>query len=483
MIRSVKLAARLALGVGIFGLAMASPAGALKQGAAPVSQADRQLARDILEELIGYRTAKGRGQVPAMAEALAKRFRAAGFREEDIQLLPLEVEGEKTVGLIVRYAGTSKGEKPIALLGHMDVVDALAENWATDPYKPIEKDGYIYGRGAVDNKAQVSLISATFIRLKRAGFVPNRDLVIAFSGDEETGMRTTRLLTQHPFVKGAEFALNGDAGSGSVSKDGSAYDFNIQSAEKTTATFSVAASNRGGHSSAPRPDNAIFELADALKRIQAHRFPVEFNEISKVMVKDLAAENKGELGAALTKLMENPNDAAAIQVAAKYPEHSNLLWTTCVPTMLRAGNAPNALPQNAVATVNCRIFPGTPVAAVQAKLQQVVANDKIKISLDAEAVESPVSPVREDLFASLRRAVHANYPGAPVKPSMSAGGTDGREFRRAGIPTYGAGSLLLVRPDDSRAHGTDERVPLKSFYKELTFWDVLLKDLAGGDRK
>jgi acetylornithine deacetylase/succinyl-diaminopimelate desuccinylase-like protein len=245
----------------------------------------------------------------------------------------------------------------------------------------------------------------------------------------------------------------------------------------------VATSNPGGHSSAPRPDNAIFELADALKKIQAHRFPVEFNEISRAMVQDLAAENKGELGTALTRLVADPRDTAAIQVAAKYPEYSNILWTTCVPTMLRAGNAPNALPQNAVATVNCRIFPGTPVAAVQATLQQVVGSDQIKISLDAEAVESPVSPVRDDLFASLRRAVHANYPGAPVKPSMSSGGTDGREFRRAGIPTYGAGSLALVRPDDSRAHGTDERVPLKSFYKELTFWDVLLRDLAGGRRR
>lgn len=479
------LTAATALGLSLWALAPSSAAVAqAAQSRTAVTEADRRMAREILDELIGYRTAKGQGQVPAMAEALAKRFRAAGFRDEEIEMLPAEIDGEKTTGLIVRYTGKpGGGKKPILLLGHMDVVDALAENWGTDPYKPIEKDGYVYGRGAVDNKAQLSLISTTFIRLKKAGFVPDRDLIIAFSGDEETGMRTTRMLGAHPLVKTAEYALNGDAGSGAVSKDETKYDFNIQSAEKTTATFSVTATNSGGHSSAPRPDNAIFELADAIKRIEGHRFPVEFNEITRVMVKDLAAEQKGEFGAALTTLMAKPSDPAAIQVAARYPEYSNLLWTTCVPTMLRAGNAPNALPQNAVATVNCRIFPGTPVAQVQAKLQQVIGNDRIKISLDAEAVESPVSPARPDLFASIRKAVHANYPGAPVQPSMSSGGTDGREFRRLGIPTYGAGSLALVRPDDSRAHGTDERVPLKSFYNELTFWDVLLKDLAGGRGK
>jgi acetylornithine deacetylase/succinyl-diaminopimelate desuccinylase-like protein len=454
----------------------------VSQSRSSITEADRILARNILEELIRFPTAKGRGQVPAMAEALSKRFRAAGFPEGDIQTVPLEIEGEKTLGLVVRYAGRQTGKRPIAILAHMDVVDALKENWGTDPYQPVEKDGYIYGRGSVDNKAQMSIITATFIRLKKAGFVPDRDLVIAFSGDEETGMMTTRLLTQHPFVKNAEFALNGDAGVGGVTSDGQ-YDFNIQSAEKTTATFSVAASNPGGHSSAPRPDNAIFELADALKRIQALRFPVEFNEISRGMVRDLAAQQKGELGDALKRLMTNPKDEAAIAVAMRHPEHSNLLWTTCVPTMLRAGNAPNALPQNAVATVNCRIFPGTPAASVQETLRQAIGNDKIKLTLDNEPVESPVSPVRPDLFASLRKAVHANYPGAPVQPSMSSGGTDGREFRRAGIPTYGAGSLALRRPEDSRAHGTDERVPINSFFKELLFWDVLLKDVAGGRKR
>lgn len=475
-----RIAAQAGLGIALASVALSPLAAAPAAPGAAIAQADRQLAREILEELIRHRTAKGQGQVPAMADGLARRFKAAGFPASDIQMLPLDIDGERTVGLVVRYAGRSRSAKPIALLGHMDVVDAVRENWGTDPFVPVEKAGYLYGRGAVDNKAQIALISTTFIRLKKAGFVPERDIVIAFSGDEETGMKTTRLLTQHPLVRRAEFALNGDAGTGSVSKDTGKHSFNIQSAEKTTATFSIAAQNPGGHSSAPRPDNAIFELADALKRIQAYRFPVEFNEITRGMVKSMAAERGGEFGAALTRLLADPADAAAAQVAMKYPNYSNILWTTCVPTMLRAGNAPNALPQNAVATINCRIFPGTRVADVQSQLQKVVASEAIKITLDNEAVESPVSPVRSDLFAALRRAVHVNYPGAPVEPTMSSGGTDGREFRRAGIPTYGAGSLALVQPDDSRAHGTDERVPLEAFYKELAFWDALLRDVAGG---
>lgn len=469
--RSNKALRAVAVAAALAGAAAAKPAA--------VTEADRQMARAILDELVAIPTAKGRGQVPVLAEALAKRFRAAGFADADIEMLPLEIDGEKTVALAVRYAGKPGNKKPIALLGHMDVVGALAENWATDPFQPVEKDGYVYGRGASDNKAQVSLISATFIRLKKSGFVPDHDIVIAFSGDEETGMRTTRLLTQHRWVRPADYALNGDAGSGAVSRDGKVYDFSIQSAEKTTATFTVAATNPGGHSSAPRTDNAIFELADALKRIQAYRFPVEFNPISRTMVEDVAAERKDEFGAALTTLLTDPGNAAAIAVAGKYPE-ANLLWTTCVPTMLQAGNAFNALAQNAVATVNCRIFPETRVAAVQAKLVEVIGDDKIKVTPVGEAVESPISPINPPLFAAIARAVHANYPGTPVKPSMSSGGTDGREFRRAGIPTYGAGSLVMVRPDDNRAHGTDERVPLKSFYKELLFWDVLLRDLAGG---
>lgn len=468
---SLKLAAGLATSIVVAGSATAQS----------VTDADRALQREIVEQAISIRTAKGFGNVPKLADALSTRFRAAGFTAEDIATTPTQIDGETTEGLIVRYRGSGKGaKKPIVLLAHMDVVDAVAENWASDPFKPIEKDGYLYGRGSSDNKAGLTTLVTTFIRLKKAGWVPDRDLVLAFSGDEETGMLTTRANTQHPWVKGAEYALNSDAGGGSMERGGANPIFSIQSSEKTFATFLISATNRGGHSSAPRADNAIFDLADAIKAIQALKFPVQFNEINRDMAKRAAEKQPGEVADTLNALLVNPQDAAARARIEKHPDVGNMLWTTCVPTMLKAGNAPNALPQNAVATVNCRIFPGVAVADVQATIAKAIGNPAIKVTLDGEGVESPASPVNPALFASLRKAVHVNYPGAPVDVSQSSGGTEGREYRRAGIPAYGAGSLAMVRPDDSRAHGTDERLLLSSFAKELVYWDTLLKDLAGG---
>lgn len=449
--------------------------------AAPVTDADRTLARQIVTELVAIPTVKGNGQVPTLIAAMEKRLTAAGFGNADIIRVPVTVDGEATSGLVVRLVGRGQ-KKPIALLGHMDVVGAVPGSWDTDPFKPVEKDGYLYARGASDNKAGVSALLATFIRLKREKWVPNRDLLLVFSGDEETGMQTTRALVKHPLVATAEFALNSDAGGGSMEADGSNPVFAIQSAEKTFATFRILANNMGGHSSAPRPDNAIFDAADAIQAVRTLRFPVAFNEITRPMVESLAARSPGVFGSALTALLADPQDAKARGVAERNPE-SALLWTTCVPTMLKAGNAPNALPQTAEVTVNCRILPGTSIEAVRQTLQAAVdkgvgGNTKPKVVLDTAGTASPVSPVRPALFAAIRRAVHANYPGAPVEPAMSSGGTDGREFRSEGIPTYGAGSLAMVRVVDSRAHGANERLLLKSFDKELVFWDTLLRDLG-----
>lgn len=444
--------------------------------AAPVSQADRDQARAMLEQIISIRTLAGEGQVPRMAEVLANRLKEAGFRDEDIRLVPVDKDGERTVGLVVRYQGSDDSLRPVAILGHMDVVGAIPANWQTEPFTPTEKDGYLYGRGAVDNKAGVAAVVSSFARLKREGFQPERTLLIAFSGDEETGMATTRALTEDPWVSKSVIALNSDAGSGAVS-DGK-YEFSIQSAEKTYATFFLSAANEGGHSSAPKAENAIYDLAAALQNLSELRFPVEFNEITRPAVAKLAADKGGEFGEALNTLLRDPRDSAARAVAERYPEYSNILWTTCVPTMLAAGNAPNALPQNATATVNCRIFPGTSVESVRQNIVNTIQDPEISVVLDGEPVVSPVSPPHEDLFALLTRAVHVNYPGASVMPSMSSGGTDGRQFRSAGIPTYGAGSLALKRPEDSRAHGIDERVPLEAFYKELNYWDYLLREVG-----
>ena len=457
------------------GLLSAIPAHA--QSATP-TDADRAEARALLKTIVAIPTAKGRGKVPALVDVLATRLQAAGFAADDIVRRPVTIDGETTMGLIVRYRGRDPQARPVALLAHMDVVDAIAANWATDPYVPVEKQGYLYGRGTQDNKFGVAVLATSFMRLKRAGWQPRRDLLLAFSGDEETGMISTRAVIAHPWVKRAEFALNADAGGGSVTPDGKPIAFGMQAAEKTNATFLVSAANKGGHSSVPRADNAIYDLARALQAVEALRFPVMLNEVTRGMVARAATEKGGELGAALTTLARDPADAGALAVARRYPNTSNILWTTCVATMLQAGNAPNALPQNATATVNCRILPGTAVADVQATIATAIANPAIKVTLQGEAVESPVSPIRPDVTAALQKALSTTYPGATLAPVMSSGGTEGREYRRAGIPTYGAGSLGLVLPDDSRAHGTDERIPLAAYDKELDYWDVLLKTVG-----
>ncbi len=313
----------------------------------------------------------------------------------------MDKEGERTVGLVVRYQGSDDSLRPVAILGHMDVVGAIPANWQTEPFTPTEKDGYLYGRGSVDNKAGIAAVVSSFARLKREGFQPERTLLIAFSGDEETGMETTRALTEDPWVSKAVIALNSDAGSGAVS-DGK-YEFSIQSAEKTYATFFLSAANEGGHSSAPKAENAIYDLAAALQNLSELRFPVEFNEITRPAVAKLAADKGGEFGEALNTLLRNPSDSAARAVAERYPEYSNILWTTCVPTMLAAGNAANALPQNATATVNCRIFPGTSVESVRQDIVNTIQDPEISVVLDGEPVVSPVSPPHKDLFALLTR--------------------------------------------------------------------------------
>lgn len=450
---------------------------------AAVSEQQKSAAQSLLEELVPYRTAKGYGQVPAMIDVLEEKLLAAGFSAENIVRVPLDIEGEPTSGLIVRFsaAGVSK-QAPVAFLAHMDVVDALPENWELDPFVPQIKDGYLYGRGTQDNKFGVALLVSTFANLKASGFEPERDLVLAFSGDEETGMLTTRKILQHPYVRDAEYALNSDAGGGTMTRDGKAVAFSMQAAEKIFATFAISTKNPGGHSSVPQPENAIYDLARALVRVEGVAFPVQFNEITRSMAQAVAEREGGEVAKALNTLLQSPADEQAIAVMKRHPQFSNMLWTTCVATMLKAGHAENALPQDARATVNCRILPGTGgVAQVKSTLVEAIANEDVTITQVGESVESPASPIREDILALLQAGVALNYPGVNLQPTMSSGGTEGREYRRAGIPAYGAGSLALVRPDDSRAHGTNERIPLASFHREMDYWDYVVRRVGKGE--
>lgn len=430
---------------------------------------------EIYTHIIGVETSKNLGNVPQVANYLAGELVAAGFPKEDVEVLPL---GE-TAALIARYRGDDSSAKaPILLLGHMDVVEARAEDWERPPFELTRDDNYFYARGSIDNKFGVAQITSTFIRLKKEGFVPNRDLIIVFSGDEESGMVTTRHLAyERKDLMEAEFALNSDAGGGDMNADGKVLVYLIQSAEKTYVTWELTAHNPGGHSSRPRPDNAIYDLAGAITKIQGFRFPVRWNDMTRDFFEETGQQLGGELGDAMISFAKNPEDTAASDRLAKESSYVGTTRTTCVVTMLRAGHAENALPQSATATVNCRVFPGDPVAEVLASLQRVVGNQTIEFEEIYAPVESPVSELSEDVRAAVSAAVHSRYPGVRMLAYMESGGTDGMYFRRAGVPTF-AVSGIFMNPDEMYAHGLNERVPIEAFYGALDHWSILIRELA-----
>lgn len=439
------------------------------------STAHAKKSLEIYTAIVEMPTVAGRGQVPKLAAYLADQFRAAGFAEDDINILP----NGATASLIVRYRGDgSADKKPILLLGHMDVVEALDEDWQRPPFTLSQDEKYFYGRGTIDNKLGIAMLSSTFVRLKREGFVPNRDLIIAFSGDEETAMTTTKFLArQRPDLATAEFALNSDAGGGELTADGKPVAYLIQAAEKTYATFELSASNPGGHSSRPRADNAIYDLADALKAIQGFDFPVRSSAMTRDYFRNVGQQVGGELGAAMLAFAEDPQDAAAAERLKSESSYVGTTRTTCVATMLRAGHAENALPQSATATVNCRIFPGVAVAEVEQQLKQVVDNPQINFETLDEPLASPISELREDVVAAVRKAVQPRYPGVPIIAYMESGGTDGMHFRAAGIPTWAISSVFM-NPDEMYAHGLNERLPIKAFYDGLDHWSTILRALS-----
>jgi acetylornithine deacetylase/succinyl-diaminopimelate desuccinylase-like protein len=456
----------------------AAAALALPSVIAPASAAspeEQAAAREMFARIISMRTSKGNGQVPAMAAYLAGELRKAGFSGDDIYILPKD----ETAALVVRYRGdASSGKKPILFLAHMDVVDARPEDWELNPFELTEKDGYFFGRGVTDNKYGVLNLTQTFIRLKKEGFTPSRDLVMAFTGDEETGMVTTKMLAyDRKDLTDAEFALNSDAGGGMLSSEGKPVGYGVQAAEKTYATFEITARNQGGHSSQPRKDNAIYDLARALDRIEKLEFPVMSNAIT---LADFAATGPalgGELGEAMTAFAKNPKDKKAAKVLAGDPGTLGQTRTTCVATMLNAGHAENALPQRATATVNCRIFPGVEVETVKTTLAAAIDNPALEITTLDDPSPSPASEMRDDVTAALSKAVHARFADLSIGAYQESGGTDGKHFRGAGVPTL-AMSAIFMKSDDMFAHGLNERLPVNSFYGGLDHWMIIVKELA-----
>ncbi len=431
-------------------------------------------ARAIYERLISFRSAASHGQVPAMTDYIVETLRAAGVPESDIVRLP----HDETVGLLVRLPGRDATARPLLFSGHMDVVDARPEDWERDPFTLIEENGYFFGRGTGDNKAGITALVSTILRMRAAGHQPRRTLVFAFIGDEETGMETTRLTAAHEWVRNAEYAINTDAGGGLLSPDGRPMVYLIQGAEKTFASYRLTASNPGGHSSRPRDDNAIYDLSRALLRIEAYRFPVMANDLTRAYLGTLGRIVPGAEGEALRRFATDPDDAEAAETLRGAPEYVGTTRTTCVATMLEAGHAENALPQRASATVNCRIFPGVEAETVRAALAEAIGDSAIRIETVGNPQASPVSEMRADVTAAITQSIHRRHPGVAITPYLESGGTDGLVYRAAGIPTF-ATSGIFMKPEDMRFHGLDERIPASAFYDAIEHTHDLALELGG----
>ena len=436
---------------------------------ASAEQVDVDKATEILGASVAFDTVAGRGQVPAYADYLAGVLEEGGFAKEDIEIVPL---GE-TATLIATYHGKS-AETPIVLNAHMDVVEANPADWIRDPFK-METDGtYYYGRGVLDDKYGLTMLVTTLLRLKRESFEPSHDLILVLTGDEETSQKTVETIA--PRFRSARFVLNADGGGGTIGEDGKPAFYSLQAGEKTYADFEITIINPGGHSSRPTAHNAIVDMAGVMERIGNYQFPVQTSELTLAFFAETAKRTPGELGEAMARFSENPDDAEAAERLSKEPEFVGLTRTTCVPTEITGGHAPNALPQSVVANINCRIFPGVPPRDVMAKLQEL-AGDGAEVTFPEEFPQSETSPLHPELMAALRKAVDAQAPGVPIIPSMAAGTTDGVFFRKEGIDTYGVTGIFM-KASDEYAHGLNERVPVDSIPGALAYWYTLVTELS-----
>ncbi len=449
---------------------------ALTAQAPAVNPADRAEERAILAELVNINSSTGTAGVQRIGAAVTARLRAAGFSAADVQLLG---PSPNMKSVVARYRGRSAGIKPILLMAHMDVVPALASDWSRAPFTFTETGGHYYGRGVEDNKAGLAAIIATFVRWKRSGYVPERDLIAVLTADEETDGNSIRwLLTHQPALLTAELALNTDAGGVSM-EQGKALSFSMQASEKVYADFTLEVTNPGGHSSVPRRDNAIYELSAGLSRLGAYRFPVRLTEISTAFFRESAAQQEPALAALMRAVSGGQTDSVTIAgLSAQNAYFNSVLRTTCVATRLAGGHADNALPQRATALVNCRMLPDDPVDSVMAVLQRVVG-PSVKVTRTREVVPSPPSPLKAEVMAALAENSRTFFGGAAVVPEMSTGATDGLFTRNAGVPTYGVFGLAGEQNEPSRAHGRDERIGVAAFHTAVASWAQLVRRMGG----
>jgi acetylornithine deacetylase/succinyl-diaminopimelate desuccinylase-like protein len=439
----------------------------------------QQLTRDIYEQLIEINTAVTTGNITTAALAMAQRFREAGIPESDIFVGGPRPEKHNVVARVRGRAGSTR--KPILLLAHLDVVEALKADWSDnlDPYVFTERDGYYYGRGTADDKAMAAIFVANVFRMKQEGYVPDRDVIIALTADEEGGTANgvEWLLQNHPGLMDAALVIN--EGGGGVHNQGKYFLQSVQATEKVYTDMTVRATNRGGHSSVPRADNAITSLADALAKIGRHRFPIQLNEVTREFFTNTALIETAEMGRAMRALVANPNDAAAIAIVTRDPRYNSMLRTTCVATMLKGGHAENALPQLAEANVNCRMFPGNTAEQTRSALERVINDTTVKViaNFAARPLEPP-TPLLPEVMNPVRQITREMFGNIPVIPTMSTGATDSRYFRQRNVPAFGVSGLFSDPAVDARAHGRDERMRIQSFFEGQEFLYRLTKALT-----
>jgi len=452
-------------------LAVVFAAAALQAAPPKLDDATKQLARDIYKQLIEINTTDSVGNTTTAAEAMAARLRAAGFPPSDVQVL---APNPRKGNLVARLRG-STNQKPLLLLAHLDVVESKREDWSLDPFTFTEQDGYFYGRGTSDDKAMAAIFIANLIRYKREGWVPKRDIIVALTADEETGdfNGASWLVKEHRDLIDAAFAIN-EGGSGRL-KDGKRIYNGVGASEKVYVSFRLETKNKGGHSSVPRPDNAIYELAEGLTRLEKFQFPVELNDVTRAYFERMSKLEEGQTAADMALVAKGDADASArLSQTAVY---NALMRTTCVATRLEGGHADNALPQMARATVNCRVLPGDSADAVRDTLINVLNDPGIEVTWIDKPKPSAPTPLDPAVMGPIEQVTNEFWPGVPVMPLMATGASDSLYLRNGGIPSYGV-SGLFADLNDSRAHGRDERVAVPAFYESMQFLFVLVKRLA-----
>jgi acetylornithine deacetylase/succinyl-diaminopimelate desuccinylase-like protein len=438
----------------------------------PLDNATRQLTYDIYKQLIEINTTESTGNMTTAAEAMAQRLLDAGFPKSDVVVLTPE---PRHGNLVARLHGSGK-QKPLLLLAHLDVVEARREDWSTDPFKLVEKDGYYYARGTEDDKAMAAIWIATLIRFKRERYVPDRDIIVALTSDEETGdyNGASWLVDKHRDLIDAAFALN--EGGGGAMRSGKYLYNGVGASEKVYVTFRLEVKNPGGHSSLPREPNAIYQLSDALTKLHAYQFPVKLNEITRAYFARMAAFEDPTVAADMRALADHDDKQAAARLSKNFVYNARMR-TTCVATRLDAGHADNALPQTARATVNCRVLPGDDPDGVRQQLVAAINDPAVEVSWIDKAKPSVASPLAPDVIKPIEQVTNELWPGVVVVPLMATGASDGLYLRNAGIPTYGV-SGIFNEIGESRAHGKDERIGVQQFYDATQFLYTLVKRLS-----